>query len=1134
VKASQEMMAYFEGIRREVDRIYRIAEKARSLGLDPEPHVEIPIAGDMAQRVEELVGPPGVAAVIRDLVGKLKQEEKVAFAVAEMIVDGKFGVEEDKKKVAEQALRTALAILTEGVVVSPLEGIEKLEIKENSDRTSYLAIYYASPIRAAGGTPAALSVLIADFIRRKLFLSPYKPTEQEVERYVEEVELYKTYVAPGQYMPSAEEIRKFVWNLPVEITGEATEDIEVSSFRNLERVEHNGVRGGAILVLVEGVMQKAAKILKYVRELNLDGWDWLAEMVGSEKVEEVVRPEDKYLEDVVAGRPILSLPEKRGKHGGFRLRYGRSRTTGIAAVGVHPATMVVCKDFIAVGTQLKTERPGKGGAATPVDQIEGPVVKLKDGSVVRLTSAEEARKVSKEIAEILFLGDLLVGFGEFLENNHRLMPAGYCEEWWAQEVEKILGVVPENLKIYTSPPYQKPPPQLAVELSERHGVPLHPAYTYFYEDLDPSELADLVRWLCSGKPLFGEGGLQRLELPMDEYCKRFLEELCVPHRVENGSVVLEEHALPLCRTLGLLEGGRLSLEKFTEVYRSATPIDAFELVSRLAPFPVRRKGGTFIGVRMGRPEKAKERLMKPPVHVLFPVGQKGKKERNIVEAVGEKVQTEVAVVICTKCGERLLGRRCDFCGGEGEYASACPICGWVGKGSCPTHGKASPFSQMSIDVGKALNKALERLGEPMPPLLKGVQGLTSECKIPEPLEKGILRAKHGVFVFKDGTVRFDATNVPLTHFRPKEIGTPIGKLRELGYNRDVHGNPLEREDQVVELKVQDLVISRKAAEYLFRASKFLDELLVKFYGLDPFYNLKSPEDLVGHLVLALAPHTSVGVVGRVIGFVDASVCYAHPYFHAAKRRDCDGDEDCVMLLLDPLLNFSRRFLPASRGGRMDAPLILNPFVNPKEVDKEVHNMDIMWRYPLEFYEATQEGRSLSEVLQHMEIVAKRIGTEGQYGGFGFTIDTSDIAGGPTESAYSVLETMDEKVKLQLGLAEIIRAVDERLVAEMIIEHHFLRDMRGNMRKFATQQVRCVSCNKKYRRVSLRGVCKCGGKLILTVSRGNIEKYLRMAMEIAEKYGVSDYTKQRLQLVKKEIESVFESDKVKQISLADFL
>ena len=47
-----------------------------------------------------------------------------------------------------------------------------------------------------------------------------------------------------------------------------------------------------------------------------------------------------------------------------------------------------------------------------------------------------------------------------------------------------------------------------------------------------------------------------------------------------------------------------------------------------------------------------------------------------------------------------------------------------------------------------------------------------------------------------------------------------------------------------------------------------------------------------------------------------------------------------MLLMDGLLNFSHSYLPASRGGRMDAPLVFTLALNPFEIDDEVHNMEI--------------------------------------------------------------------------------------------------------------------------------------------------------------------------------------------------
>jgi DNA polymerase II large subunit len=440
-----------------------------------------------------------------------------------------------------------------------------------------------------------------------------------------------------------------------------------------------------------------------------------------------------------------------------------------------------------------------------------------------------------------------------------------------------------------------------------------------------------------------------------------------------------------------------------------------------------------------------------------------------------------------------------------------------------------------VDIKSIFEEALKRVGETPPDEVKGVRGMTSAYKIPEPLEKGILRAKHGVYVFKDGTVRFDATDLPLTHFRPREIGVPVERLRELGYTVDYVGQPLERDDQIVELKVQDLLLSRACVEYLLRASKFVDELLQKFYGLPPYYNATWPADLIGHLVIGLAPHTSAGIVGRIIGFTNANVGYAHPYFHAAKRRNCDGDEDAVMLLLDALLNFSKRFLPASRGGSMDSPLVLTTRLNPAEIDEEAHNMDVMSAYPLEFYEATMRCANPGELLATMETVKRRLGKEAQYEGLRFSRDTSDISIGPHFSRYKTLGTMIEKTDAQLSLARKIRAVDERDVAERLVEHHFIPDLKGNLRAFSSQQFRCVACNAKYRRVPLNGVCsRCGGKLVLTVTRGGVEKYLQVAMRVAQEYGASDYTKQRLKLVQRDIRSLFESDAHQQLSLADFL
>ena len=1138
--ASPAMQAYFQQLDAKIKECYDIAKKARSLGLDPEFEPEIPQAEDLAARVEKLVGPPGVSEVIRKYEKEMGREE-LALKVADMIVDGAFGKLDDKRT-AEQAIRTALAIITEGIAAAaPLEGITHVDIKKNSDGTSYLAIYFAGPIRSAGGTAAALAVLVGDFVRRKLYLNVYKPTDLEVERFVEETELYGIEAAHLQYSPSAEDIRNAVRNIPVEITGEPTSEVVVTGYRDLERIETNRVRGGAVLVLCEGVLQKASKILKHVAKLNIDGWSWLSDMIAKAQTTEEAAPlypkGDKYLDEIIAGRPVFGHP---GREGGFRLRYGRARNTGIAAIGVHPATMAICEDFIAVGTQLKLERPGKGGAVTPVDTIEGPIVRLIDGSVVQVNSVKQALELRDKVGEILFLGDLLIGFGEFLENNHTLMPAGYCEEWWAQDVSKALAEKSTDVDIspYLVQPYPKPSPRLAIEISRELGVPLHPAYTYHFQDIGIDELKGLAAWLVGGKPEFEDSWLKSLRVEIVQEPKRTLEVLGVPHRVEGDSVVIEELALPLCTCLGILDGQQLSAEKIDSTLRANPAKETMEIVQILAGITIRQKAPTRIGCRMGRPEKANPRMMSPPVHVLFPVELGGGASRSVGKAADiGKASVEVVRCECSECGAISFTRKCPNCGAKTNYASICSKCGRpTSDEKCMACGGRAVFYNLrEIDIKSIFDSALNKLQEPMPQQVKGVRGMISAYKIPEPLEKGILRAKHNVYVFKDGTVRFDATDVPITHVRPREIGTPVEKLRELGYTTDYEGQPLERDDQIIELKVQDVILSKACAEYLLNASKFVDDLLQKFYGLPPYYNANWLADLVGQLVIGLAPHTSVGVAARIVGFVDANVGYAHPYFHAAKRRDCDGDEDAVMLLVDALLNFSKRFLPSTRGGMMDAPLILNTKINPTEIDEEAHNMDIMPSYPLEFYEATLRYDNPSELLSLIKIVKGRLGKEEQYEGLKFTHDLSDISDGPHSSRYKTLETMEEKVSMQLGLARKLRAVDASDVAERLIETHFIPDLKGNIRAFARQQFRCTKCNTKYRRVPLSGICaRCGGNLILTVTRGGVEKYLEVATKIAQDYNVSDYTKQRLKLTGRDIKSIFESDAHRQASLADFM
>jgi DNA polymerase II large subunit len=1132
---SQAYRQYADAFESRLTSLYDLSGKAREKGLDPSLKPESKIAKDLADLVEGLVGPKGVAESIRELSSKLPREE-LAFKVTEEIVYGKFGHMEPEAA-AEQAIRTALAIFTEGLTAAPIQGVAKVKIKTNNDRTRYLAIYFAGPIRSAGGTDQALTLVVGDFVRRLLGLDRYKPTEEEMSRFIEELRVYERSSMRFQYHIPDGELRKALQWLPVEVTGTESDPIEVSTFRNLPRIETNRVRGGALRVVNDGVVGRASKILAIVEKLGFQGWDWLRDLHGKSE-----KKSDGFMDDVIAGRPVFSFPSRRG---GFRLRYGRARNTGLSAVGIHPATMLVLQGFLAGGTQLRMELPGKGGIAVPVDTIEGPIVRLNDGSVVRI-STDNFTAVKDSIDRILSLGDILISFGDFLYNSNLLAPSGYVEEWWAEDlrraiaekfdgklekVSEVVGIPAERLQGFLADLFTgKPSFMEAVALSSKLHIPLHPGFMFFWSNLPSVEQLERIRnWVLSAEVHTENGFARKIVGEMDSNIKHALELMCLPHKVQDGRITIEgDDAGAFAFCLGY--GAACDLG-------SSSAKTVLEAIHSLSGVRVNDKAPTLVGARMGRPEKAKRRVMKPPVHVLFPVGLAGGAQRDIVEAAKhEPIFLEITKRKCPDCKTFTSRVKCPACGSETIHEKTCPRCGrGLKEDECPTcRVSGIKFQKQIINFKEALESACGELRVSRPRILKGVRGLTNETKTPEILKKGVLRAKHDLLVYKDGTIRFDATNAPLTHFKPSETGVSVQTLREFGYTHDVQGAPLTDADQVCELKLQDVVIPMKAAEYFVRIANFVDELLSKVYELPPYYNVKRAEDLVGHLVVGLAPHTCVGILGRIVGFTSLSLCYAHPIWHSAKRRDCDGDEDALMLALDTLLNFSREYLPAQIGGIMDAPLLLIPVVNTKEVQRQAHDFDVAGSYPLEFYEKTLERIDAKQTSSLIDLVEYRLGTEAQFEGFNFTTPVSNINTGNSESTYKRLTAMVEKMKGQLELAEKIEAVDANKVALKVLTTHFMRDIAGNLRAFSTQGFRCKSCSRRFRRLPLRGKCPtCGGQLTLTVYRGGIEKYVEAAQNLIDRYHLPNYYSQRISLMKEEINALFESKKPKQISLQDF-
>ncbi|HNX18319.1 MAG TPA: DNA polymerase II large subunit, partial [Methanoregula sp.] len=883
---SPEMEAYGKTLMDGLSHAIACAQKARSQGYDPSLDVEIPIANDLADRVEVLVGIKGVAARIRELESQMSREE-VALRIGDDFVARMFG-EKNNDEILDHSIRTAMALLTEGVVSAPTEGIAKIGLGKNDDGSSYLMIYYAGPIRSAGGTAQALSVLVGDYVRAKLGIGRYIPRPVEVERYIEEIRQYNTIMSL-QYLPSEAEIKLIVENCPVCIDGEATEKEEVSGHRNLPRVETNAVRGGMALVLAEGIAGKARKLKSKVEKMEMTGWDWLDKLIAgagkpsaeTESHAPGIKPLDKYLRDLIGGRPVFSYPMRKG---GFRLRYGRSRNTGFATAGFNPATLHLLGGFLAVGTQMKLERPGKACGVVPVDTIEGPTVRLKGGEVLKVNDEKTALTLVNKVERIIDVGEILIAYGDFLENNHPLVPAGYCEEWW------LLDQKPG-----TKPPKDEPE---ALVLARAGGY-LFPAYTWFWDDISVEQ----IRLLADTVSASGKIVEDTLVLPLDQKVKDPLELLLIPHKVTGGEIHIRTYrAFVAC--LGLDEQLK-KRETWNTVPEGA---EQLALVMHVSGLRLRSRSGIRIGGRMGRPGKSKPRKMSPPPHALFPLGDSGGARRSFQEASnhteesdasateidfqkeGGVIEIEVGRRRCSSCGEITYMNRCQKCGIHTVPIYTCPKCNHeLATEFCPNCQVLATCSQrLALNVKSEYTQAMDRLGikKESIALVKGVKGVISRERAVEAMEKGILRAAQDIYVFKDGTVRFDMIDLPLTHIRPDEVRVPVEKLRSLGYLKDIYGYDLQNGQQIIEMHPQDLLLSDSCADYMIKVAQFIDEELIRLYHLPAFYNIKTRDDLVGHLLIGLAPHTSAGVLARVIGFTKANVGYAHPFFHAAKRRNC--------------------------------------------------------------------------------------------------------------------------------------------------------------------------------------------------------------------------------------------------------
>ena len=183
---------YYSNLSSETIRIFENAAAAKATLLDSSGIIEPKIAFDLADRVAKMHD-IDIADPLRELL-KIHGKELSALLLSKELALGKYALPdaslEDK---LDLAVRVGLAIVTEGVTIAPLQGISEVKIKKNKDGTDYLSISIAGPMRSAGGTESAVTMLIADHVRKAVGLAKFQANsfDDETGRFVEELRIYE-------------------------------------------------------------------------------------------------------------------------------------------------------------------------------------------------------------------------------------------------------------------------------------------------------------------------------------------------------------------------------------------------------------------------------------------------------------------------------------------------------------------------------------------------------------------------------------------------------------------------------------------------------------------------------------------------------------------------------------------------------------------------------------------------------------------------------------------------------------------------------------------------------------------------------------------------------------------------------
>ncbi|PWI48439.1 hypothetical protein CEE45_06820 [Candidatus Heimdallarchaeota archaeon B3_Heim] len=1080
-----EFQEYVEQIKKTLTAQIKLANQARSLKYDPYSSIESIITPSSTDNILAILNIPGLENYLPEKINQNRNLLLLAADVAKQIVNGRF-IKKPKEQLILLAIQSSFVILSRGQCSVPKEYVPKVRI---DPKQNYLTLFFANTIRYVPGTIIGLAILISDYLRGILHLNRFHSSPDSIGRYEEELEIFLK-MNDRVFQFNVDHVRVFIQNIGVELSSEPYERIEVQRYRNLPKLT-NHLRMG-LCVTLERILHDLQPIIIQKLQAGIPEWGWL------DKLQFIIPKQNRTFgtEDIRSTQPLLSQSNRAG---GFRLRYGESRITGFGTIGIHPVTMALT-GILTPGCTVQLDFSDKFYAINPVSSIMGPLVELEDGSLKRINSLNELRKMKISTKQIWEMGDILMSTSD-IPISTLIIFSAWTEEWWNREIKSAIATKEVNIaevlksgnlsegvlnQMLHKPLNYYPTWDLAILLSKAFDIPLHPKFSLNWNEIAISDFILLVQKLKANPDT---------SLHVDDEILRIIKQLGASFEIIEEKI----HSEILNPFFTIF---KQKFSKMMEILKEDVEELTVEfLCQEMLEIPVRSLCYRRIGFKLIRIEKAETRFTNPPHHSLFPLGKHGGPQKDFFKVSQDtSIEIRVADRYCISCKIYSFKVYCPECKQKTEQKYRCreghtsdnSICSQCEKRAYPTKPKM-------LNINGMLNSGIKKAGSPEVKKVKGVSYLDNTYGIPENLIKGILRAKHGLFVFKDGTTRFNYTNSPIRTFTSNEISTSLDEIQRLGYSHDIYGEDLTDEEQLIEIFPYDIIINKKGAKFVFAQSKFIDDELAFQYNSSPYYRLQSYENVIGLLVVGISPTSQVGVIGRIIGYSKNNVLFAHPLWHLLKSRSCNGATDSITLLLDVLLNFSSEFIPASHGGALDIPSVINLVDSWVDLlDYSKHNISVMNRT---FYQEIPYNLEQINVLSYeiSLLTSPEVAVQ----------TSNDISAFSIENKFIEKKIVD-RINIALESLQSIRGVEEGKYVDNLLINDFLIKITLSISRFFQQPVRCKLCKTTYRRVPLSDKCPvCNNKTLeLTLSKGWVLRYLQIINQLSNKYSadLSEYTK----------------------------